>query len=246
MPRPPLWTPRDLDDLRAICGNRKTRILDWKKLHERFPNRSDYSIYKKIQLIGIGRPRSWSSREDEILRLNWNDMSVKLLRRYLPGRTRIAVYERARKLGLSAGTPQGMVSVKALSEDPSWGYDYYKTLRILKSASVGIRSFGYTGKKRGVRYVELDEAHQAAAEWERRVAEERVGKETPKEAAARLRLREGTLRNWLSYEGLMPPKRREVKRKFWALPEVFDRVYEKYRGGLTRPKRIVSPSPECR
>lgn len=159
----------------------------------------------------------------------WGSYGVSSLKKRLPGRTRIGIYERARKLGLNAGTPQGMVSVKSLSDDPSWGYDYYKTLRILSEGGVMVRSFSYAGKKRGVRYVDVDEARSAAEDWERRIAEQRLGKETPKEAALRLQVRESTLRSWLTQDGLMPKKEPGRKYKFWALPEVYDRLLEKYK-----------------
>ena len=123
-----------------------------------------------------------------------------------------------------------MVSVKSLSEDPSWGYDYYKTLKLIAAAGVPVRRFGYAGKRSGVRYVEVDEVRRAAEEWEKRIADQRVGKETVKEAAKRLQIREATLRAWVRLEGLLPPTS-ELGRKhrLWELPEVYDRVVAKYR-----------------
>lgn len=229
MPHPPPWTPEDREDLRNLCARRKNNRLDWKRIRKRFPTRSVYAICKQMYLHGMCKPVAWTAREDETLRLNWNDVSISSLKRYLPGRTKTGIYGRARKLGLRAGTPQGMVSLKSLSEDPAWGYDYYKTLKILASEGVTVRRFGYAGKKNGTRYVERDEARRAAEEWERKIAEERVGKETPKEAASRLHVRRSTFREWLTREGLLPAKSAENKRRFWAVPEVYDRVYAKYR-----------------
>lgn len=172
---------------------------------------------------------SWTPQEDETLRQYWNELSTRTLRSHLPGRTRNAIYERSVKLGLRSGTPQGMVSVKSLSDDPAWGYDYYKTLRMLDAAGARVRTFNYAGRKSGVRYVEIDDARRAAEVWEKRIAEQRIGKETVKEAARRLRVREENLRNWVRSEGLLPPIDPRRKYKLWALPEVYDRVVEKYR-----------------
>lgn len=231
------WTKADLEDLKRICAIRRGRLLDWKTLARRFPKRSQAAIYKQVYTLGLCRPQTWTAREDEVLLLNWNDSSISALKRYLPGRTRIAIYERAKRLNLRAGPPQGMVSVKALSEDAGWGYDYYKTLRMLSAAGITVRVFGYAGKKRGVRYVEIDEARRAAREWERGIADQRVGKETTKEAAARLHIREETLRGWLRREGVVPDITPGRKLRFWALPEVFDAVYERYRSRIRRGRQ---------
>ena len=240
MSRPPLWTLRDLEDLRRFSLNRKSRHLDWKAIRKRFPNRSTASIYKKLWAQGWCRAQTWTPKEDEVLRLYWNDSSLRTLKDRLPGRTRNAIYERACRLGLRAGTPQGMVSVKSLAKDPSWGYDYYKTLKMLETAGVRVRNFSYSGKKVGVRYVEVDEARRAAEEWERRIADERVGKETVKEAAIRLGIREESLRNWVRAEGLLPPTAPGRKYKFWALPEVYDRIATKRRHPPVEDRRPLA------
>jgi hypothetical protein len=229
MKQHPPWTPQDLEDLRELSEKRKGRCLDWKAIRERFPSRTTASIYKQLWVRGWCQTHSWTPQEDETLRQYWNDSSLKTLKSHLPGRTRNGIYERACKLGLKAGTPQGMVSVKSLSKDPAWGYDYYKTLKMLEAAGARVRMFSYAGKREGVRYVEIDDAHRAAEEWERGIADQRLGKETPKEAARRLKVRETTLREWLIKEGLRPPKVPDRKMKFWATPDVYDRVVEKYR-----------------
>jgi hypothetical protein len=238
MPRQNPWTEQDLEDLQRLAEKRRNLHLDWAAIRKRFPNRSVHAIYKQLWANGWCQSRSWSTREDETLRQYWNDSSLSTLKKRLPGRTRPAIYERASKLGLRAGTPQGMVSVKSLSEEPSWGYDYYKTLKMMEAAGVRVRTFSYAGKKQGVRYVEIDEVRRAAEEWERKIADQRVGKETVKEAALRMHVRETTLREWLTLEGLMPPKDRKTKRKFWAAPDLYDRVAEKYR--VSRPRRSES------
>ena len=215
-----------------------------------------------------------------------------------------------------------MVSIKSLSKDPKWGYDYYATLRILKAAEVPVKSRNYAMRKPqrpGVRYVDRDDAMDAAAAWEKRRAQvetvaqaaerigmashnlwqwltleglvppsggtdgegggkrkfealpevydrvnakyrrrrlpgtpppptpkpqPRLGKETIKIAAARLHLKEGTLRQWLITEGIIPPTTPGTRHHFYELPEVFDRVAEKYRKGKNAPKGPRHPSVE--
>jgi hypothetical protein len=243
-PRP--WTPQEVEDLRRITRRtNKKRCLDWKAIAKRFPDRSRAAIYKQMHIHGMCNSLAWSAEEDRVLRDRWGEVTMVTLRKSLPGRTRNGIYERAQKLGLKAGVPQGLVSVKSLSEDPSWGYDYYKTLKILEAHGARVRAFSYAGKGvGGVKCVDPHDAREAAEAWEKRIADERVGKETPKEAAKRLGVREETMRGWLTLEGLMPPVSGSTKRRFFAPPDVFDRVYGKYR--VSRRKRCESPQTGAR
>ena len=149
------------------------------------------------------------------------------------------MYERARKLGLRAGTPQGMVSVKSLADDPKWGYDYYKTLRLLEAGRVRIRGFAHAGLKnrRGVLYVCRHDADLAAAAWEKARADRTKGKERPWDAAKRLHVRAATVWSWLTNAGLVPPKTSQTKRIFWALPEVYDRLAKDRPRGCRKPRQ---------
>ena len=235
MPRPTPWTPEDLADLQRLTAKRvRNRSFNWKAIFKRFPHRTKAAVYKQMRVNGWTDPALWTPEEDQVLLDGWNDQSMRLMRQALPNRTRQAIYERAHTLGLRAGPPQGMVSVKSLSDDPSWGYDYYKNLRILKFASVQVRRFSYAGKRDGVRYVDIDDARDAAVAWERHIADERVGKETTKEAAKRIGVRENTLRAWVTLEGLLPPSDPSTKRRFFALPELFDRIAAKYQSPAER------------
>jgi hypothetical protein len=227
-----IWSDADLQDLRRLVEGR-SRGINWGAVVKRFPTRTKASIYKQMSLHGMTRPVMWTSSEDETLRNSWNEVGNRVMAKRLPGRTLCGIYERARALGLRAGTPQGMVSVKSLANDPLWGYDYYKTLRILKAHEVPTHRFGYTnpGKRpRGTLYVDRSDAREAAEAWERAIADQRVGKETPKEAAKRIGVRAHTLSEWLTDAGLLPPRDSGVKRIFWAAPEVYDAIAERYKG----------------
>jgi hypothetical protein len=239
------WTEKDLDDLRDLVRDRGNNgEVDWEAVFDRFPHRTKASICKQMHLHGMTYSILWTPEEDDILRKSWNEVGNRVLAKRLAGRTLCGIYERAQKLGLRAGTPQGMVSVSSLANDPGWGYDYYKTIKILQAANIVTHRFSYTsGKKqsRGTLYVEEVDAREAAEEWERSIATQRVGKETPKEAAKRLGVRPNVLTGWLTEDGLMGPLRDGVKRRFWAEPKVYDAVVAKYR----RPPRSRPEGLEC-
>ena len=252
MPKPPPWTEKDLIDLEALSQRTEGNRLDWDALCARFPLRTRNGIATKITRMGWSVDLSWTPEEDKILTDEWNEVSSRTLGKLLPGRSAQGRYDRARKLGLSAGPPQGMVSVKSLSQDPKWGYDYYTTLKILKSGDAPVKSRNYSmphTRSRGVRYVDRDDAVLAAEAWERK----RAQVETVMQAADRIGMMSHTLWRWLTLEGLVPPKDPRQKgttggagRKFVALPEVYDRVNKKYRVRRLRNSPVVpksSPSP---
>lgn len=235
------WSDADLQDLRHLVEGR-SKGINWAAVTARFPTRTKASIYKQMSLHGMTRPLLWSPDEDDILRKSWNEVGNHAMSKRLPGRTLCGIYERARALGLRAGTPQGMVSVKSLANDPLWGYDYYKTLKILRTGNVSTHRFSYTNpskRARGTLYVDESDAREAAEAWERAIADQRVGKETPKEAAKRLGVRARTLSEWMTDAGLLPPRGNGVKRIFWAAPDVYDALAARY------PHRARFTGKEC-
>lgn len=241
MPRPPPWTDEDILALEALSQRSKRNRLNWRALLKRFPNRTRMSISVKLTRMGLTKSRRWTPQEDKILKAEWGEVCSRTLGKLLPGRTQQSRYDRAQKLGLSAGAPQGMVSIKSLSKNPKWGYNYYTTLRILKAAGVPVKSRNYGSAKvesRGVRYVDYHDAVEAAGTWERN----RSKVETVSQAASRIGMASHTLWQWLTLEGLVPPKAGGsgggMGRRYEALPEVYDRVNKKYR------KRRLHPTPE--
>jgi transposase len=238
------WTEEDLRELRELVEGRASWKMDWDAIRDRFPNRSKASIYKQMNLHGMTRSRAWTPAEDDLLLKSWNEVGSRTMAKRLKGRTACGIYERARKLGLHGGTPQGMVSVRALSNDPRWGYDYYKSLKIFKAHDVVLHRFSYTSmasRPRGTLYVEEADARDAAEAWEKAIADQRVGKETPKEAAKRLGVRSHVLARWLTDGGLLPPLDESTKRKFWAAPSVYDAVVAKHR----KPRWARPEGQEC-
>ena len=233
MPKPAPWTDEDREDLWEITYRTDgQRELNWEKLRTRFPNRTKYSIYKQLCHGGMCLDRGWSPSEDAILRDNWGEVGIKTLSSKLPNRTRESIYFRGSRLGLRAGTPQGYVSIKSLSMDPKWGFNYATTVKMMERAGVRVRTFNYAGKKRGVLCVETDESMRAAKMWS--------GSEKVIVAAKRLKVSPNTLSHWLTLEGLIPPMDSGRKRTYRGAPEVFDRVVAKYRSMPHPPPR---PSP---
>ena len=246
MPTSRPWTRDQIADLKKLTKNREDGWrIDWKALKRRFPRRTRAAIAKQMVIQGFTVNKFWTRKEDKTLKDYWNErQSFSLLLR-LPGRTMQGIYDRARKLGLYAGVPQGMVSVKSLSLDPKWGYDYYSTIKILKTAGVEIVRLAYTSQKHraGRRYVDETEAQDAAAQWEKN----RAGVETVMQAALRLGMRTPTLWEWLTLEGLVSPKipgsRGGTGRRFMAPPEVYDRVNAKYRRRYHKVPHGQQPPP---
>lgn len=242
MPKPPSWTKKDLKDLVSLSTRKDGVHLDWDALQARFPHRTIEGIHKKIYLLGLTKDRAWTSEEDKVLVEGWNELSSRTMDQKLPGRSKQSRYYRARVLGLYAGTPQGLVSVKSLALDPKWGYDYHATMKILKAGSVPIKSRNYAStltRTRGVRYVDRDDAVDAAAAWEKH----RMSVETVVQATDRIGMNPATMWRWLTLEGLIPPKQEGVKggagRRFSAHPEVYDRMNLKY-----RVRRLPSAPPK--
>ena len=235
MPRPPRWTEEERNDLKTVLESRNGHSLDWNAIREKLPDRSKNSIYRQMTDNGWVRGKAWTPEEDRTLRALWGEDGTAALLKKLPHRGATALYNRATFLGLRGGAPQGFVSIKSLSEDPSWGYPYYKTVEIIRAAGLRLHYFNYSskdvGKKRGIAYVEEDEAIEAASLWEKSWA----GKERVLDAAKRLKIRVMTLRTWVTEDGLVPPKAEGKKQHFWALPEVYDDVVARHRNRKVEP-----------
>lgn len=244
MSKPPTWSPADLRDLESLAFQRdKKGRLPWATMTNRFPSRTKTAILDKMADMGWNESRRWTPEEDKILKSEWGEVTSRTLAKLLPGRSHQSRYDRARKLGLRAGAPQGMVSVRSLVDDPKWGYDYYTTLRILKTSGVPVKTRNYGSDRansRGRRYVDPDDAREAAETWER----QRAQTETVSQAAHRLRMANHTLWRWLTEDSLVPPCEDGVARSFRAAPDVFDRVNEKYRQRRPPSVEATPPAPK--
>lgn len=136
----------------------------------------------------------WSPREDNILRLEWGELSPRVLREKLPGRTWAAIKLRAARLRL--GSPaRGRISVAEAARKA--GFARQTMLQIL--ANYGVRIERHPGGIRAQRrvcpryLVDPDEALEAV---ERHLAVER-SVECLAHAAVRVGVAAGTLRSLL-------------------------------------------------
>jgi transposase len=133
------------------------------------------------------RKYHWTPREDDVLRMHWGARPVAEVATILE-RSAEAVYQRAGKIGLGLGCPQGFEylhnAALRVGHDP-------KTLRrILRWARVPIREASADPKSSNVRHVvEPYEVDEAMALWGEH--------ETPAEAAHRTGFDEHTMRRLL-------------------------------------------------
>lgn len=158
--------------------------------------------------------RRWSPRDDERLRLAWGDGSLAAIAKSL-GRTEIATYWRARKLGLTNSPPQGLEYLTAAADRT--GFETSPLRRILRAAGValqpamsrpGVVARG-SGPRRGLHYhlVEPGAVDDAVAAWARQ--------ESVEEAASRRGVSGDVLRRLLLKAGHTPPRRRKAR---WRIP----------------------------
>lgn len=227
MKRAPLWTDQEKKDLIELVTTRKSHAIDWVAVLARFPTRTKSAVHNMIRELGVTR-KNWSEDEDRLLKSLWGQVSPHVLRSRFRGiRKWTSVLWRAQELKLTAGAPQGMVSIYSLSESPKWGYDYWTTVRMFQWAGTKVTHFSYRGKKHTMPCVDEVDALEAAERWGR--------SERPAEAARRLKVRDCTLRKWLNDGG----HRAHIpaKQQFRADPEFYDRVYAKHRGSVPGEKK---------
>lgn len=169
---------------------------------------------------GTARPashrRTWSPQDSVDLELLWedprwglNELAIKF------GRSRIAIYSRAREQGLRLGLPEGAEVMEAAVRRV--GATNSANLRtILEWAGVRIWPCRARnpGTKRRTFYVIADDATSAMARWCRA--------ETVNDAAARHGVSHPTMLKWLAVAGVTKGRREEV---WWRLdPDVVDRA----------------------
>lgn len=164
----------------------------------------------------------------------WGIWREHTLLRQLPGRTAEEIHDQAQKkmgLRLPLRIPRQMVAVSALARNPSWGFSYYPTLRILKWDHAAIHRYGSRGK--GVPYVAMGDADRAMKRWLRSepvsVAADRMG-EDPR-----------VVWKWLLDRGLVRPSQRGNMRFFRHDPEFYDTIRSQVRGLETPVSRNSRP-----
>lgn len=153
--------------------------------------------------------RRWTSDEDKWLRWWWGSATIAKIAERL-NRTPNGIYQRARKLSLGLGKPNGYATLDDLSQRS--GYHRHYLVTIFKHHGVSLRRCQWSdpSQLRGRRYhriiVEEEAAMEAIQAWS--------SMETLHAAARRLGLVDSTLRSALVELGHTPPARKG----FWHLP----------------------------
>lgn len=167
--------------------------------------------------------RRWTIRDDSRLRLLWGAPLRHVAAEI--GRTPLATYWRARKLGLACGAPRGMEYLTAAAKRT--GYDVVQLRAILHAA--GVRPQRTPARPvqaaRHFNVVDPADVDDAVATWCRQ--------ETTEEAAARLGLSAETLRRLLIEAGERPPRRKKSR---WRVDSALvDRLVAEYRERVSVP-----------
>jgi hypothetical protein len=163
----------------------------------------------------------WTADEDATLLREWTLVNMRRLRQLLPGRSILAINDRAVKLGVSHAQTQGMMSLDALGR--RFGVAAETMLKILERNGARLVRRHPSGQIRESRrkiwrtYADLDEAHEAFARWER--------EESASFAAKRIGIRAHTLRLRAMSAGLA-----EFNTQTRLLPEQWDE--------LAKPQRV--------
>lgn len=110
----------------------------------------------------------WTAEEDRKLTWEWERLGMRALVRLLD-RSRVAIYDRARKLGLGSGTPCGAETIAVAAR--RCGVSERQMLRALDAAHVLLRDNRTLKRQRKgarkVRWILSEEADAAIALWVR-------------------------------------------------------------------------------
>jgi phage antirepressor YoqD-like protein len=144
--------------------------------------------------------RPWTPADDDRLHYLWGADRLEAIAADL-GRTPVAVYLRARRIGLKCGTPQGSESFAEACRRTGFSPDGLR--HVLRRAGVRLRQkMSPPGpRKTAVRGLCVDSfaVDEAVAKW--------LSEETPGEAARRHGVRPEALRSWLREAGKIPQSR---------------------------------------
>ena len=94
------WTPRQVAILRSRYGKVDTHTV------ARLTKHTVKAVLCKAHRLGVSKGRLWTDADDKTLTMLWDDISIRGLATKF-SRSTYAVYQRAKKLGLSLGAPSG-------------------------------------------------------------------------------------------------------------------------------------------
>lgn len=204
----------------------------------RMLDRSYVAIKLRAKHLGVRAAKQaipWTSREDQILALEWGELQPRTLRSKLPGRTWIAIVHRATLLGL--GSPaQGRVSVAEASRMCGYARQTMRAILLAEGVTLHSHPGGMTAQRRILRreLVDADEAREAV---ERYLAREATDpRETLAEAGERHGLSARQMEDRLGAAGLLPARGRGRIRR--VDPKAADRAVALWAERGRRPATV--------
>jgi len=204
------WSPEEAAVLRAGYTGRGGAARVAAQLGRKYK-----SVTIRAERLGLKTHARWTADEDRRIGNLWGEKTIPEIAQAIH-RTPIGVWERAKKIGLPIGCPDGCEYLSVAAKRVGFSDEGVRS--ICRWAGVPIRQAMGLGKKDPqytrtvVDSFELDEAVKA---W--------LGTETVNEAARRLGLRNRKLTACLEAAKGVPKKPR--RRKHWRLPsDVIDRV----------------------
>lgn len=222
----PNWTPAEDEVVRTMyraIGDVATAAM--------LPGRSLVSVQKRASALGCAIRPDWSPSEDKQLILLWESgLRLSAIAKQL-GRPAHGVYNRALKLGMQAGCPQGFEYLSAAMQRA--GFNSTDQLRrVLKWAGVQVHMALSQPKTRHVswhhHYVDPTQVDEAVARW--------VRSETLVDAAKRHGISDMIMRKWLLRAGVIGA-RMGARTHRRVDPEVVDRVMAE------RKQKLVGGEP---
>jgi len=211
------WTPEHDALLRKACARahaRRRRRVDWAALAEA-TGHSVCAVRCRVHRLGLVRPgRQWSAEEDAFIVREWAELSPRVLRAHLPGRTTYAIARRARVLGLGlAERAQGLMPIYKAAERAGYGKSAFVALLVrqgVPTCRIGVQRTH--GTARPWRHVDWEDVVRAV--------ERDTKLESARDAANRLGVSQWAVLQRLRSAGHALEQRRRVR----LPPEVIDRA----------------------
>jgi hypothetical protein len=224
-----LWEPAEDEIVRANYPRRRAHA----KLRRLLPHRTWGAIKQRAGVLGLATlHRVWTARERAYVEANWQVVGVAAIALALR-RTRCAIVQYAKELGLPFGIPQGCLSIEQAAKRQS--YERSVLRKILQREGVAFHPWqGFRGRGKSPRYyVDEVEMLEALERHERRVH----STETIKGAARARGLCHQMLGRWLYEAGAAPADQRGRPHEIPS--EVIDRVIAERRAKYPPRKRAA-------
>lgn len=167
-----LWTPTEDAVLRREYPRIRRGGSGGIRRLARVLGRSRPAVKIRARRLGLRTNVHWTPRQIAVLRMEWHEVSPRVLREKLGGRTWYAIAQRAHLLGLPFGVPQGCEAIHPAAKRV--GVAHETLVRILTAAGVRLHRWypepvarrpRTTARRAPRRYAERDEIDAAVAAW---------------------------------------------------------------------------------